>query len=416
MDETRTERDATATSPGATDTGRAGYCQECGRSLTPDSLRRVGNGVFCETCATLRQSTAGWQNVHAGATYNGAGRVGAVPPLRSDDPNPRAAGVLGLIPGVGAIFNGQYAKGAMHLIVFVILMALADNVYWGFWWFVWGWIFYQAFDAYHTARARRDHLPLPNPFGWNDIGERVGFTRPGQTPVPPFAASEPFAQQRAGANWAGYVPPRDPGSVPYSPFSSSAGDSENPYSAPFASPVRPPTPPGQPVPHVPYVPTYTGVTPGPPVLSQTLPLRPRLVPSGAIWLIGLGVLFLMGNLLPEWRLSGRWFVPLLLGAAAIWSAIRRLDMARRAQNASASLAAALVGPAMLLAVAVLLAMQAATVIPLRRSWPVLLVVWGMMLLLERSAGTHIPYMAPERAEAVPPPPVRSTSGTGSLGL
>ncbi len=32
-----------------------------------------------------------------------------------------------------------------------------------------------AFEAYHTAVARRDGLPLPNAFGFNDIGERMGF-------------------------------------------------------------------------------------------------------------------------------------------------------------------------------------------------------------------------------------------------
>ena len=32
-----------------------------------------------------------------------------------------------------------------------------------------------AFEAYHTARCRRDGLPLPNPFGLNDLGHKLGF-------------------------------------------------------------------------------------------------------------------------------------------------------------------------------------------------------------------------------------------------
>ena len=41
------------------------------------------------------------------------------PPVASASaPNPGLAALLGLIPGVGAMYNGQYAKGVIHLIVF----------------------------------------------------------------------------------------------------------------------------------------------------------------------------------------------------------------------------------------------------------------------------------------------------------
>ncbi len=399
----------------------AGYCQECGRGLTMDSLRRVGGGVFCEPCAGLRQSGAGWQNVHSGPYRPGAPAAGA--PYPASGPNPVLAGLLGFIPGVGAMYNAQYAKGAMHLVVFVVLVAMADNLNWVLWWLVWGWIFYQVFDAYHTARARREHLPLPNPFGWNDIGDRMGFARPGPAPPPPQGASfgrnaQTQAQsQGTGANWAGYIPPKPPSAPPYSPFHEYAG--ENPYATQCAAPGPRPVPSAPPPPtNIGYVPTYTGAGSPPQAVPVTPLTGTRRFPMGALWLIGLGLLFLLGNLLPELRLSGRWFAPILLAALALWIAFRRWEVwqnGRRAPWCSTGLIGALTGPAVLLTVSALLALQTAHVLPMHRSWPLLLVVWGTMLLLQRSAAV-VPF--PER-QPVPEPvarPVRSTSGTGSLGL
>src|SRR5579875_2558140 len=214
IDETGTQ---TTTAGTAADLGTAsgaepitGFCQQCGRALTAQARRQVGSGIFCEPCASVRRAqAAGWQPVNPGAPSP------AYPASEnSGEPNPALAGFLGLIPGVGAMYNGQFAKAAIHLVVFVVLVSLADNLNWVFWWLVWGWIFYQAFEAYHTARARRDHLPLPNPFGWNDLGERMGFTWTAPVPPPdPRPAPGPFepvaSQPRSAANWAGYVPPQD---------------------------------------------------------------------------------------------------------------------------------------------------------------------------------------------------------------
>jgi hypothetical protein len=67
---------------------------------------------------------------------------------------------LGFIPGVGAIYNGQYAKGLIHAVVFGLLVSLAANMHGGALQplvgiLIAGWVFYMAFEAYHTARKRR---------------------------------------------------------------------------------------------------------------------------------------------------------------------------------------------------------------------------------------------------------------------
>ena len=105
------------------------------------------------------------------------------------EPNPGLAALLGLIPGVGAMYNGQYAKGVVHLIVFAILVSLADE-HGIFGLFIAGWVCYQVIEAHHTARARRDGTPLPNPFGLNDLSERLGFGK-SWPDTPQSAAAQP---------------------------------------------------------------------------------------------------------------------------------------------------------------------------------------------------------------------------------
>ena len=110
------------------------------------------------------------------------------------------------------MYNGQYAKGVVHLIVFAILVSLAnENGIFGL--FIAGWVCYQVIEAHHTARARRDGTPLPNPFGLNDLGERLGFGKawPSTAGTPRRKAPPPTPTQTTGAPYTppppGYPPP-----------------------------------------------------------------------------------------------------------------------------------------------------------------------------------------------------------------
>ena len=74
--------------------------------------------------------------------------------------SPGLAFLLGLIPGVGAIYNGQYAKGLVHAIVFGLLVSIVSSDSAGMLAPLFGiliavWIFYMAREAYHTANKRR---------------------------------------------------------------------------------------------------------------------------------------------------------------------------------------------------------------------------------------------------------------------
>ena len=66
--------------------------------------------------------------------------------------------MLGLIPGVGAMYNGQFFKGFIHVVIFAVLVSITDH-YPIFGLFIAAWILYQSFEAYHTAKALRDGQP-----------------------------------------------------------------------------------------------------------------------------------------------------------------------------------------------------------------------------------------------------------------
>jgi len=60
---------------------------------------------------------------------------------------------------VGAIYNSQYVKGLIHVVIFGLLVAILNNGEAGdleplFGMMTAVWFFYMAFEAYHTAKKR----------------------------------------------------------------------------------------------------------------------------------------------------------------------------------------------------------------------------------------------------------------------
>ncbi len=266
------------------------YCQNCGKALCSSCVRNAAGGqIFCEPCWTA------WQSVQG--TYM-AFPAGA--------PHPVLAAFLGLIPGVGAMYNGQFIKGLVHVVIFAVLVSAA-HIYGVFGLFVVGWICYQVFEAYHTARARRDGEPLPDPLGLNEVSHWFGGgARAQQWPQPgPQAVTQQGTQTGAGPGAAG------PG-----PAGGYQAPSQGPYQVPYQGPYAPPEYTGPGIPPIPPIP------PVPPVHWR------RREPIGAVILIALGLLFLVGQL--DW-FSGRLFQftwPLLLIGLGVWLIVRRMQDAR----------------------------------------------------------------------------------------
>ena len=122
------------------------FCRTCGRAMCAECKRDVRGVIYCETC--LARELAGAAQAPGGAFAPSAG------------PNPGVALGLGFIPGVGAIYNGQYAKAFVHVILFGVLISVVDNP--GvrgfeplFGLMIPAFIAYMAFEAFHTAKKRQ---------------------------------------------------------------------------------------------------------------------------------------------------------------------------------------------------------------------------------------------------------------------
>ena len=231
------------------------YCRTCGKPMCSNCTRDVRGVLYCEQC--LASQVSGTMPPPG----PGAPLRGAAPPVTEGSPG--LAAILGFIPGVGAFYNGEYAKGFIHVLIFATLIWAADHVSGVFGIGIAAFVLYMPIEAYRTAKARQMGLQPPDPFGFNT----VNFF--GTSAAQPAASATPAA---------------------------------------VGSPVD--SPEGQPVLQEPY---------------QEAPSR---VPVGAVVLIGLGVLFLLGQFgwfRFDW--FGR-FWPLILIAVGISVLMRRTGRAR----------------------------------------------------------------------------------------
>jgi hypothetical protein len=93
--------------------------------------------------------------------------------------SPGLAFLLGLMPGVGAIYNGQYAKGLVHVVIFGLLISImksgAGEMEPLFGMIVAVWYLYMPFEAYHTAKKRQRGEPV------DEFSGLIAFKRRGHS-------------------------------------------------------------------------------------------------------------------------------------------------------------------------------------------------------------------------------------------
>jgi hypothetical protein len=398
------------------DRERVAFCQNCGKPLCSECTRTVGTAVFCEPCLAARLASADTANSSAGIPYGNVnvpyGAASSVPPVPGA-PNPALAGLLGLIPGVGAMYNGQYAKGVVHLVIFAVLVSFTDNN--GlFGLFVAGWVFYQVFEAYHTARARRDGTPLPNPFGLNEIGDKLGFGKAWSAahtdtgvPSTPYAAAPPYAQPPvtrftqgpAGQSFVG---------GDGSHFTQGAEGTQN-YGAPGAYSNS-----GWGAPAGSYVPPMPPIAPY--ATEADLTPRGNRFPVGAILLIVFGILFFFG--------SSGWFhgfpvqrvIPFLIIATGIWIFFHKMSTSGLGVADDGSpgyrlrVIRALRGAIWVILVGVLFFLDTFNILSWDHSWPLFIIIAGLMTMLDRSAASAL---ASQQMNYPNYPPTGSTPSASS---
>lgn len=144
-----------------------GYCRQCGKALCAACRRDVRGVIYCEDCL--------------------AATVAAPPAAAPGAPNPGVALALGFIPGVGAIYNGDYVKALIYIVIFGGLISLMESSaarglepLLGMMMFAF--YIFMPIEAYRTAKARAAGL-APAPGGW----ETLGFGGPERaTPIGPL--------------------------------------------------------------------------------------------------------------------------------------------------------------------------------------------------------------------------------------
>jgi Domain of unknown function (DUF5668) len=272
------------------------YCRTCGKALCANCTRSVHGVIYCESCLAARLE--GVQPPPPPTSYQGvAGRA-----TGGGGPNPALAGILaGIFPfGVGAVYNGQYAKGFAHLVIFVGCVwglsegngDLAPVLGVGLAFF----IVYQIIDAIRSAHAIQAGQPAPDPFG---LGRAFG-----------------------------------------------AGEG----------------------------------------------IDTSKVPTGAIVLIGLGVLFLL-HTMGVWFFEIDRFWPIILIAIGAWLFARRAGLAGERRPPGGYRCQNLTGPAVLVTLGLLFLLQNAHVARFARTWPLLLVVIGLTRVLRGNGPSEPPPAA-----------------------
>jgi hypothetical protein len=120
-----------------TETPAIAYCRTCGKALCAECRRTAQGTIFCEEHLPETEGAPGpnvppvpgappwdWRD-----QASASDRAASAPPpsVAVSDVSPGLACLLGFIPGVGAIYNGQYAKGLVHAIVFGLLVSIQSS-------------------------------------------------------------------------------------------------------------------------------------------------------------------------------------------------------------------------------------------------------------------------------------------------
>lgn len=165
-------------------TDTVAFCRKCGTPLTQESRREWQGIPYCQPC--LEGLQAAEQAAQQAAQEGPAAQPsGADAPPRPETPSgsfpryapqprytpqggtvsPALAGILGFIPGVGAVYNGQYAKGILHVMLFGLLVSIVASDGTGdlrpmFVFLAILMAVYMPIEAYRTARAMERGEPI----------------------------------------------------------------------------------------------------------------------------------------------------------------------------------------------------------------------------------------------------------------
>jgi len=112
-------------------------CSACRRALCPECSHQIKSKFYCQDCLV-----------------RGAEWAAAVKDLRMPADAPKRAAASALMPGIGAVYNGEYLKALTFFAVFAALVIMADQVHGIFGFGSAAFLVFTMFDAYRTAAAK----------------------------------------------------------------------------------------------------------------------------------------------------------------------------------------------------------------------------------------------------------------------
>ena len=147
------------------------FCRQCGTPLCTNCVRDVRGARYCENCLANLVGAAP-QTAAGSPNESGMPVPGLLPPPRPPvhpgAPNPGIAMALGFIPGLGAVYNGEYVKALIHVVAFggiiallttdlpaglIVILAIGLGCFY----------FYMPIEAYRTAKLHRgEEIPQTN--------------------------------------------------------------------------------------------------------------------------------------------------------------------------------------------------------------------------------------------------------------
>jgi hypothetical protein len=125
------------------------FCSTCSKALCSECSHQIKGKIFCQDCLV-----------------RGAEWAVAVKDLRIPTDAPKRAAALSLIPGMGAVYNGEYRKAITQFAVFAALCIMGDNMHGIFGYGAVVFLIFTMFDSYRTAevklqmRMKQESMPV----------------------------------------------------------------------------------------------------------------------------------------------------------------------------------------------------------------------------------------------------------------
>jgi hypothetical protein len=144
-----------------TEVEASGYCRNCGKPMCAACVRPVRDVFYCEDCLASIVGVPAGPSVSPGAAVFAPATATATSasPRVSSPGLPWVAFLLGLFPGLGAVYNGEYNKALIQIVVFASIIVglnsdLGDGPETALSLLLAGFVLYMGFDAMRTAKTR----------------------------------------------------------------------------------------------------------------------------------------------------------------------------------------------------------------------------------------------------------------------